>query len=134
MSTRFQAQIKPTTLETLETLRERLGLEPSDRAGLLDALAGLAAWSIEQASRGCHIVATESLTSVSGEEHLDPVLQRLRRDARGVEVQSIMLSDEEALSLQELMTESTELNEDFVNSLRRTLAADRLIPEVHWQE
>ena len=134
MSTRFQAQIRPTTQETLEVIRERLGLDPSDRAGLMDALAGLAAWSVEQATRGLHIIATEDADAVPGEELRDPALARLRESSASIEAPVIKLSYEEADRLSTLLSEPVAANEGLVKFLRRALAPDRVAPDLDWSE
>jgi hypothetical protein len=115
-------------------IRERLGLDPGDRAGLMDALAGLAAWSIEQASRGLHIIATEDVDAVPGEELRDPALTRLRESRATVEAPVVRLSRDEAERLYELLSEPVEVNEEFAESLRRAFAADRVTPDLDWSE
>lgn len=132
MSTRYQATVRPTTEEMLENVRQELGLDKSDKAGLLDTIARIASWSIEQASRGRKIVAADDQAEVPGDENFDPVLQRLRRDARAEESSAVRLSEAEAERLQALLTEPFEANEQFVTALKRALDSDRQAPDLEW--
>jgi hypothetical protein len=134
MSTRYQAQLRNTTLETLEAIRRKLDLEESDKAGLLDAIARIASWSVEQAARGRRIVATQDSGEGQGEENIDPILQQLQRRAHPEKVEEIVLTEAEASRLEALMRAPFEPNSRFVASLQRALQAEGSGPDLRWGE
>lgn len=54
---RFQALTNSVLEEELEMLRERLGLDPRQKAELLREVSALAAWVVRQAEQGREIEA-----------------------------------------------------------------------------
>ncbi len=71
---RFQALTNEVLDEELERLRERLGLETSQKAELLREIAAISAWVLQQAARGRTIEARRG-SQVEQLHH--PAVQRL---------------------------------------------------------
>lgn len=88
---RFQALTNNVLDAELESLRNRLGLERSQKAELLREISDLAAWVVRQAEQGRNI---EARKGNSVEPLVHPALERVR--ARGVhQAESVALTDAE---------------------------------------
>jgi hypothetical protein len=128
---RFQALTNNVLEAELEMLRERLGLEPSQKAELLRETSALAAWVVRQAEQGRRI---EARSGRNVETLVHPALERLRsRTGRRVG-QPLTLSDGEARLL------ATVLDRGFdpPPALRAALASlakpGRRPPKLRWKK
>jgi hypothetical protein len=128
---RFQALTNSVLDAELEMLRERLGLEPSQRAELLREVAALAGWVVRQAEQGNSV---EARRGKHVEMLVHPAIERLRvRDLKPIGA-PLMLTDAEALRLAAL------LERDFAPppALRAALASlanpKRRPPKVRWKK
>jgi uncharacterized protein (DUF1778 family) len=86
----FMAQTDSALDRTLEELRARLGLEEHQETDLLEKLAGLASWIIQQAEAGRRIEAREVLDQLEA----DPSQQLMTR---------IVLDDDQVRRLAEIL-------------------------------
>src|SRR5437868_3069055 len=89
---RFQALTNNVLDAELEMLRERLGLDRSQKAELLREVASLAAWVVRQAEQGREIEARQG---EKVEPLVHPALQRLRfKRARPIGQRLVLTEDE----------------------------------------
>lgn len=128
---RFQALTNNVLDEELEMLRERLGLDRSQKAELLREVSALAAWVVRQAEQGREIEARQG-QKVEALAH--PALQRLRSRRARPAGERLTLTDEEAQRL------ATVLDRGFnpPPALRAALASlarsQRRPPKLRWKK
>lgn len=127
---RFQALTNNVLDAELEMLRDRLGLEPSQKADLLREVAVLAAWVVRQAEQG-RIV--EGRRGDDAEPLVHPALERLRMRKEKPVPERLALSDAEAARL------AAALDRGFAPppALRKALASlaspRRRPPKLRWK-
>jgi len=99
---RFQALTNSVLDEELESLRERLGLAPSEKAELLREVSALAAWVVRQVEQGRTIEARRGRV-VEPLSH--PVLDRLRHTRKVPSPRRISLTEHEAVRLAKILSQ-----------------------------
>jgi len=128
---RFQALTNSVLDAELEMLRERLGLERSQKAELLREVAALAAWVVRQAEQGREIEARQGQRT---EPLVHPALQRLRSKESRALGQRLVLTDAEAKRL----TAALDRGFDPPPALRAALAnlskSERRPPKLRWKK
>jgi len=128
---RFQAQTNSVLDQELEQLRERLGLEPSQKADLLREVTAIASWVVRQAERGRSIEARRG-SEVEPLEH--PAITRLAARSVKAPLPTLALTSDEAERLK------VALEQPFVptSALRLLLAAladpEPRAPRLRWTE
>ena len=128
--TRFQAMTNPALDEQLDSLRQRFGLDPSQKAELLRELTVLAGWVLQQTERGRTIEARRG-DAVELLSH--PVLDRLR-EAQGQPVGSALrLTDDEVLRLADLLDKPFVPTPAMKKALANLAAPERRPPRIRWK-
>lgn len=129
--TRFQAQINAVLDEELDAIRERLGLEPSQKADLLREVTAIAGWVLQQAGSGRAVEARRG-GEVVRLEH--PAVERLRREQETVALPRLALSDEEARRLAAVLEAPLAPTSALRESLARLADPGRRPPRLRWRK
>jgi hypothetical protein len=126
---RFQALVNNVLDAELEMLRDRLGLEPSQKADLLREVALLAAWVVRQAEQG-RIV--EGRRGDEAEPLVHPALERLRARNRKPVGERLALSDDEAARLADALARKFAPPPALRKALASLASPRRRPPKLRW--
>ncbi|HLM42303.1 MAG TPA: hypothetical protein VK458_00490 [Myxococcaceae bacterium] len=128
---RFQAQTNAVLDQELEELRQRFGLEPSQKADLLREVAAIAAWVVRQAEAG-HSVEARRGTEVEPLSH--PIIERLRARHEPAAIPRITLTDAEVERLAQVLDRGFEPTPALRASLQRLASPKRRPPKLRWKK
>ncbi len=126
---RFQAQTNTTLDEVLEELRVCFGLRRNQKADLLRELAVLAGWVVRQATAGRSI---EAHGNGEVQSLVHPTLDRLRDVGNHRSLERIVLDEEEASRLAEILDRGFAPTPDMLQALRNLADPQRRPPELTW--
>jgi hypothetical protein len=127
---RFQAQTNAVLDHELEELRQRFGLEPSQKAALLREVAAIAAWVIRQAEAGRSVEARRG-TEVEPLKH--PIIERLRT-RHETAVPHITLTDAEVERLARILDRGFEPTPALRAALQNLASSKRRPPKLRWKK
>jgi len=127
---RFQAQTNAVLDQELEELRQRFGLEPSQKADLLREVAAIAAWVVRQAEAGRSVEARRG-TEIETLNH--PVIERLRT-RRETAVPRITLTDAEVERLAHILDRGFEPTPALRAALQHLASPKRRPPKLRWKK
>lgn len=128
---RFQAQTNAVLEQDLEDLRERLGLEPSQKADLLREVTAIAAWVVRQAERGRAIEARRG-EEVEPLEH--PVLRRLASRAGETALPALTLGEDEVERLGAVLERPFDPPPGLREVLADLASSRRRAPSLRWRK
>lgn len=126
---RFQALTNAVLDAELDRLRERLGLEPNQKAELLREMAAIAGWVARQAELGRTIEARREGES---ESLVHPALERLRTPVEGLICTRLALSDAEVRRLATVLDGGFDPPLALRSALANLVREDRQPPVLHW--
>lgn len=124
---RFQALTNSVLDFELEMLRQRLGLEPSQRAELLREITALAAWVVRQAELGR---AVEGRRNLEVEQLAHPAIDRLRSQRREATLERWILNEDEAARFCAALDQPFEPTPALKAALANLAAPDRTPPQL----
>jgi hypothetical protein len=124
---RFQALTNSILDQELESLRQSLGLEPSQRAELLREIAALAAWVVRQAALGR---AVEARRGQEVERLAHPAVERLLQRRSEPAPERWILSEEEAERFAAALDRPFAPTPELKAALRRLADPDRSPPKL----
>ena len=128
---RFQAQTNVVLDQELEEIRERLGLEPSQKAELLREVAAIAAWVVRQAEKGRTIEARRG-AEVAPLDH--PAVKRLAERSSKTELPALLLSDDEVERLGVVLERPFEPTPAMRTVLASLAEPRRHAPKLRWKK
>jgi hypothetical protein len=128
---RFQALTNNVLDAELEMLRERLGLERSQKAELLREVAGLAAWVVRQAEQGREIEARHGQRV---EPLVHPALQRIRSKESRAIGERLVLTDDQAKRLAAALDRGFDPPPALRAALANLSKSDRRPPKLRWKK
>jgi hypothetical protein len=128
---RFQALTNNVLEAELEMLRERLGLDRSQKAELLREVSALAAWVIRQAEQGRQI---EARHGQNVEALVHPALERLRSTTGRRAGQPLTLSDDEAHLLATVLDRGFDPPPALRAALASLAKSGRRPPKLRWKK
>jgi hypothetical protein len=128
---RFQALTNNVVDAELEMLRQRLGLEPSQKADLLREVAALAAWVVRQAEQGRVV---EGRRGSDAEPLVHPALERLRARKAQAVGERLMLTDTEAVRLARLLDQGFRPPAPLRRALANLASPKRKPPKLRWKK
>jgi hypothetical protein len=128
---RFQAQTNAVLDEELEELRQRFGLEPSQKADLLREVAAIAAWVVRQAEAGRRVEARRG-TEVEPLHH--PVIERLQARHETALGHRVSLTDAEVERLARILDRGFEPTPALRAALQRLANPKRRPPRLRWKK
>ena len=128
---RFQALTNSVLDQELESLRQSLGLEPSQRAELLREIAALAAWVVRQAASGRAIQARRGLEI---EQLAHPAIERLLAQRSEPVSERWVLTDEEALRFAAVLDRPFKPSAELRSLLDELADPDAPPPQVVWKK
>jgi hypothetical protein len=126
---RFQALTNPVLDEELETLRERFGLAPSQKAELLREVASLASWIVHQVERGRTIQARRG-TSIESLRH--PAIDRIA-ERTDPSLDRIALTDAEVQQLARILDRPFKPTRALRKVLANLASPKRRSPTLRWK-
>lgn len=129
---RFQALTNNVLDAELEMLRDRLGLDPNQKAELLREVASLAAWVVRQAEQGRSIEARQGDERV--EPLIHPALERLRSRQRRPRGESLVLDEAEARRLATILDHGFDPPAALREALSNLARAERKPPRLRWRK
>ena len=127
---RFQAQTNAVVDDELDDIRERLGLDASQKADLLREVTSIASWVLRQAESGHRVEATRG-DEVVPLDH--PAVERLRRTHETSALPRLALTDGEARRLATLLDAPFKPTSALRASLTRLASPRRSPPKLRWQ-
>src|SRR5437870_3015345 len=128
---RFQALTNVVLDAELEMLRDRLGLEPSQKADLLREVALLAAWVVRQAEQGRII---EGRRGTVAEPLVHPALERLRNRKQTPVGERLALTDAEAVRLAAAFDRGFQPPPALRKALASLASPKRRPPKLRWKK
>ncbi|WP_437782375.1 hypothetical protein [Sorangium sp. So ce1097] len=128
---RFQALTNSVLDAELEMLRERLGLEPNQKADLLREVAALAGWVVRQAEQGRSI---EARRGEEVEPLVHPAIERLRAGRLKTMGERLTLSDAEAMRLASVLDQGFEPPPALRETLANLANPKRRPPRLRWNK
>jgi hypothetical protein len=128
---RFQALTNNVLDGELEMLRERLGLDRSQKADLLREVAALAAWVVRQAEQGR---AIEARQGQNVEPLVHPALERLRSGRRRAVGEVLTLSRSEAERLAAVLDRGFHPPAGLRAALANLGRSGRRSPKLRWKK
>ena len=128
---RFQALTNNVLDAELEMLRDRLGLEPSQKADLLREVAVLAAWVVRQAEQGRTI---EGRRGDEAEPLVHPALERLRSRKQTPIGERLALSDAEVARLAIVLDRGFQPPPALRKALANLARSRRRPPQLRWKK
>ena len=128
---RFQALTNNVLDAELEMLRERLGLDPSQKADLLREVASLAAWVVRQAEKGREIEARQGRTV---EPLVHPALDRLRSLRKRRVGRPLALSEGEVERLAAALDRGFNPSAGLRAVLANLASSGRRAPKLRWKK
>jgi hypothetical protein len=128
---RFQALTNNVLDAELEMLRERLGLDRSQKAELLREVSALAAWVVRQAEQGREIEARQGQRV---EALVHPALQRLQSKGGRPVGQRVILTDEEAKRLATILDRGFDPPPALRAALASLAKSERRPPKLRWKK
>jgi hypothetical protein len=128
---RFQALTNNVLDAELEMLRERLGLDPRQKAQLLREVSALAAWVVRQAEQGRKIEARQG---AKVEALVHPALDRLRSRKDRPVGQSLTLSDTEVKRLAAVLDRGFDPPPALRAALASLARSERRPPKLRWKK
>jgi hypothetical protein len=128
---RFQALTNKVLDLELEMLRERLGLEPNQKADLLREVVALAAWVFRQAELGRTI---EGRRGDEVEPLTHPVVERLRTRSRRPVGERLVLSAAEAHRLASVLDRGFDPPPALRKALSNLASRRRHPPKLRWKK
>lgn len=128
---RFQALTNNVLDAELEMLRERLGLDRSQKAELLREVAALAAWVVRQAEQGREIEARQGQRV---EPLVHPALQRLRSKRARPIGERLVLSEDEAKRLASVLDKGFHPPPALRAALASLAKSERRPPKLRWKK
>ncbi len=128
---RFQALTNPVLEQELERLRQRLGLEPSQKAELLREVTALATWLVQQSEQG-RVIEARRGKQVEPLRH--PMLEHLREQSGSPIGPPLKLSDEEAVRLAEALESELRPSPALRRALANLTSTDRKPPKLRWKK
>jgi hypothetical protein len=128
---RFQALTNAVLDDELEMLRERLRLEPSQKADLLREITALAAWVVRQAEQGRSI---EARRGEEVEPLMHPAIQRLRAESQKPVGKPLALSDAEAVRLAAVLDRGFDPPPALRKALASLASPKRRPPRLRWKK
>lgn len=128
---RFQALTNNVLDAELEMLRERLGLEPSQKSDLLREVAALAAWVVRLSEQGCVIEARHG-ARVESLSH--PAIERLRLKKQKPAGARLALSDAEVAQLAAVLDRGFAPPPALRKALANLASPKRRPPELRWKK
>ena len=128
---RFQALTNNVLDAELEMLRERLGLERSQKAELLREVAALAAWVVRQAEQGREIEARQGQRV---EPLVHPALRRLRSKESRAIGERLILSDDQAKRLAAALDRGFSPPPALKAALASLSRSERRPPKLRWKK
>ncbi|MGK4007039.1 hypothetical protein WMF31_30735 [Sorangium sp. So ce1036] len=128
---RFQALTNSVLDAELEMLRDRLGLEPNQRADLLREVAALAGWVVRQAEQGR---AIEARRGDEVEPLVHPAIERLRARRQKPAGERLTLSDAEAMRLASVLDQGFEPPPALREALANLASPKRRPPRLRWKK
>jgi len=128
---RFQALTNPVLDQELERLRQRLGLEPSQKAELLREVTSLATWLVQQSEQG-RVIEARRGKQVEPLRH--PMLEHLREQNGSPIGPALELTDEEAGRLAEALEAKVRPSPALRQALANLVSAGRKPPKLRWKK
>lgn len=128
---RFQATTNAVLDEELDMLRERLGLEASQKADLLREVASIATWVIQQAMQGRVVVARRGDEI---EPLVHPAIERIRAQQERPHGERIALSDAEVARLAEVLDRGFDPPPALRSALANLASTKRRAPRLRWKK
>ena len=129
---RFQVQTNAVLDQELEDVRRALGLEPSQKADLLRAVAELACWVVRQAESGHTIEARRGSTV---EPLVHPAIDRMRaRRKNAVSVGRLALTDAEVERLSSILDQGFAPSPALRSALEHRADPTRRPPKLRWKK
>jgi hypothetical protein len=128
---RLQALTNNVLDAELEMLRERLGLEPNQKADLLREVAALAGWVVRQAEQGRSI---EARRGEEVEPLVHPAIERLRAGRLQAMGERLTLSDAEAMRLASVLDQGFEPPPALRETLANLANPKRRPPKLRWNK
>lgn len=128
---RFQALTNPVLDQELERLRQRLGLQPSQKAELLREVTTLASWLVQQSEQG-RVIEARRGKQVEPLRH--PMLEHLREQSGSPVGPTLALTDEEAGRLAEALDAKLEPSPALRRALTNLASAERKPPKLRWKK
>ena len=125
---RFQALTNTVLDAELDSVRERLGLAPSQKADLLRELAAIAGWVLRQAADGRSVEARAG-SHVETLRH--PAVERLRTGA-SLASERILLYGDEVTRLAAILRRPFRPTPALRRALANLADPDRRPPELRW--
>jgi hypothetical protein len=131
MMARFQALTNPLLDQELDRLRQRLGLEPSQKAELLREVAALASWLVQQSEQG-RVIEARRGEQVEPLRH--PMLEHIREQNGSPIGPPLQLTDEESGRLAEALEGSFRPSPALRQALANLGSAGRKPPKLRWKK
>jgi hypothetical protein len=128
---RFQALTNNLLDAELEMLRDRLGLDPGQKADLLREVAALAAWVVRHAEQGQSI---EARHGKHVEPLIHPALERLRARKRRPAGATLTLSEEETRKLAAVLDRGFDPPPGLRAALAHLATSARRPPKLRWKK
>ena len=128
---RFQALTNPVLDQELDRLRQRLGLEPSQKAELLREVTSLATWLVQQSEQG-RVIEARRGKQVEPLRH--PMLEHLREQIGSPIGPALELTDEEAGRLAEALEAKVRPSPALRQALANLVSAGRKPPKLRWKK
>ncbi len=128
---RFQALTNPVLDHELELLRERLGLQPGQKAELLREVAAIAGWVVLQAEQGREV---EARRGEQVEALVHPALQRLREKSQVVAGEPLLLRPEEVSRLAAILERGFDPTPALRKALANLASPERRPPQPRWKK
>lgn len=128
---RFQALTNNVLDEELEMLRQRLGLEPNQKADLLREVAALASWIVRQAMQGRTI---EARRGEEIEPLIHPAIERIRAQQERAIGARVALTDAEVARLADVLDRGFDPPPALRKSLANLANTRRRAPRLRWKK